>query len=68
MSLDYEALLAFNSDSEGDGMSQLEIAKLLGCTRQYVYQLEKRALRKLRASMECHGLTYESLAPLLRSL
>ena len=50
-------------DAEGLGMSPSDVARILGVTRQRVYQLEMRALRKLRAAMESEGLTFESIVP-----
>lgn len=50
-------------DLDGVGMSQRDIARLWGCSQQYVYQLEMRALQKLRVAMARQRLTYESLAP-----
>lgn len=41
------------------GLSQEEVARELGCSRQNVHQLEMRALRKLRIALTAQGLTLD---------
>ncbi len=42
--------------SDTDGMTQPEIAAILGVKRQVVDKIERRALRKLRAEFERRGI------------
>jgi hypothetical protein len=38
------------------GLSQYEVADLMGITRTRVHQIEKRALKKLRAAIEAEAV------------
>ena len=36
-------------------MSQVEVARILGCSKANVFKIEQRALRKLRRALEERG-------------
>ncbi len=42
-------------------MTQSEVARELGLSRQSVFEIERRALRKLRLWLEAHGMGREQL-------
>ena len=46
-------------DNKEAGMTQKEIAELFGVTRNYIQQVEKRAMEKLRAELKKRGLKKE---------
>lgn len=41
--------------SGGYEMSQSEVARILGCSRANIFNIEQRALRKLRRGLEARG-------------
>lgn len=45
--------------SKEQNMTQEEVAQAFGVTRNYVQQVEKRALEKLRAELKKRGLKKE---------
>jgi DNA-directed RNA polymerase sigma subunit (sigma70/sigma32) len=46
-------------DNKETGMTQKEVAELFGVTRNYIQQVEKRAMEKLRAELKKRGLKKE---------
>lgn len=46
-------------DKNDTGMSQREVAEVFGVTRNYIQQIEKRAMEKLRAELTKRGLKKE---------
>lgn len=46
-------------DKNTTGMSQKEVAELFGVSRNYIQQVEKRAMEKLRAELIKRGLKKE---------
>jgi DNA-directed RNA polymerase specialized sigma subunit len=48
-----------NEDKKNTEMSQKEVAEVFGVTRNYIQQVEKRAMEKLRAELKKRGLKKE---------
>lgn len=46
-----------------DGMSQPEVARLLGCTRENVSRLERAAIRKVRERLQALGIDGPAVEP-----
>jgi DNA-directed RNA polymerase sigma subunit (sigma70/sigma32) len=53
-------MLALSAE-DGRTYSQEEIAEVCGCSRQLIYYLEQRALRKLRRGFKSRGIDAEYL-------
>lgn len=48
-------------DYIADGLSQIEIAEILGVTREYVSQIERKAIKKLRDVAKTEGISFSRL-------
>jgi DNA-directed RNA polymerase specialized sigma subunit len=48
-----------NEDKKNTEMSQKEVAEAFGVTRNYIQQVEKRAMEKLRTELKKRGLKKE---------
>ncbi len=46
-------------DKNTTGMSQKEVAEVFGVSRNYIQQVEKRAMEKIRAEMKKRGIKIE---------
>ena len=51
--------LYMKEDKNTTGMSQKEVAEVFGVSRNYIQQVEKRAMEKIRAEMKKRGIKIE---------